>query len=330
MPNINKIPAILVSCFLGLSANALPLKPAQECIDYATNNGKFETIESSFAAKKLPVRYAVYTAEKPKATMVFLMGRANNIESYCDHLAYWHSQNLNVVMVEWLGNGLSGRITNNPTKGHIDSYETFIKDFAKIYDKIKDMPKPLVMTGFSMGGNIGLRYLLRNPNTFDKAFFVSPLWKSSVNPALIASSRALMAFAGRESFGPGQDEYKKQTPEFYKDSTRNAARVMRNQDINDINPKLAVGGYSYGFGDATITSTERLAEEIEKAPPLNIPVFIYYAKADKSVDNAIMPLYGKKLANSTIDSIDSEHSIVNEREEIIDKFHEKLMEFINK
>ena len=256
--------AIASLFFLPIWASALNLLPPEACFSELEKIGKIETIISSYNKAQIPVRYGVYTPPSPKSTLIFLTSRAEHIERYCDVIQYFYAKDVNIVMVEWLGNGLSGRLAKPYTKGHIDSYDTYIKDLGNIIPLLQKMPKPLNLAAFSMGGNIGLRYLIAHPTAFDKAVFISPIWDTDTNQALIISSRAMMAFAGKDAFLPGNAVYEKFPMSSYIDISLNTERVMRNQKLYDINPNLAVGGYTYGFADATINSIEKLQSEIEK------------------------------------------------------------------
>ncbi len=320
--------AIFSLICLPIWASALNLLPAEACLSELEKIGKFATITSSYHKAQIPVRYGVFTPHNPKSTLVYLTSRAEHIERYCDVIQYFYAKDINIVVVEWLGNGLSGRLAKPYTKGHIDNYDTYIKDLGIIMPLLQKMPKPINLAAFSMGGNIGLRFLIANPMAVEKAIFISPIWDTDTNPALIVSSRAMMAFVGKEAFLPGNAPYEKLPMKDYIDVSLNEERIMRNQKLYDINPNLAVGGYTYGFADATINSIEKLHGEIEKNT-LQIPILILGNLNDKVASpRGFKDMMAKLPSAKFINYEGAKHALLMERDAIADNALNDIMDFI--
>ncbi|MDH3664731.1 MAG: alpha/beta hydrolase [Alphaproteobacteria bacterium] len=152
------------------------------------------------------LRYAHWPAPDPErraGVVVFFQGRTEfiekNIYAYQDLLA----RNYEVWTLDWRGQGLSERlIADEPEKGHIDSYRTYLDD-AEIFlsdivqlDRIENAQKVLV--AHSMGGAIGALYLLGHPDHFDRAVFSAPLIrlpKLVDNKMIRAGNRAKIALS---------------------------------------------------------------------------------------------------------------------------------------
>ncbi len=158
-------------------------------------------LESFTTQDGAELRYAHWPAPNPKrraGVVVFFQGRTEfiekNIYAYQDLL----ERNFDVWTLDWRGQGLSDRLLpEEPEKGHIDSYATYLADAEFFLRKIVKLDEvrgvPRILMAHSMGGAIGATYLLRNPGEFDKAVFSAPLIKlpGGVDNALVrAGNRA--------------------------------------------------------------------------------------------------------------------------------------------
>jgi lysophospholipase len=153
---------------------------------------KLETFEAQDGAT---IRYAYWPAPNQRrraGVVVFFQGRTEfiekNIYAYQDLL----DRNFDVWTLDWRGQGLSDRLLpDEPEKGHIDSYATYLADAEFFLRKIVKLDEvrgvPRILLAHSMGGAVGSTYLLRNPGEFDKAVFSAPLIKlpDRIDSALI-------------------------------------------------------------------------------------------------------------------------------------------------
>ncbi len=82
-----------------------------------------------------------------------------------------------------IGFDLRGHGESWGRRGHIDRYDTLLRDIDLIIMKAKLLfpNKPLFLLGHSMGGNIVLNYILRQENTLKGAIVLSP-WITLYKP----------------------------------------------------------------------------------------------------------------------------------------------------
>lgn len=134
-----------------------------------------------FKNSELPgaLRYAHWVPEGEIAgTVVHFNGRTEfierNISVYQDLL----KQNFEVWAMDWRGQGLSDR--QHEQVGFIASFDHYLADAEAFVDEVVQLDsvpetRPKVLLAHSMGGQIAMRYLLKNPGKFDSAVMSSPL-----------------------------------------------------------------------------------------------------------------------------------------------------------
>ena len=77
-----------------------------------------------------PLRTVVWPAPPGggRGTVVLLQGRAEFIEKYGETVGELRARGFAVYALDWRGQGHSGRVLKDPHKGHVVSYEDYLKD----------------------------------------------------------------------------------------------------------------------------------------------------------------------------------------------------------
>lgn len=140
--------------------------PAQ--LDYFKNSG-------------LPgaLRYAHWVPEGEIAgTVVHFNGRTEFIERNIGVYQDLLKRNFEVWAMDWRGQGFSDRQYGQV--GFIASFDDYLADAETFVDEVVQLDlvpesRPKVLLAHSMGGQIAMRYLLKNPGKFDSAVMSSPL-----------------------------------------------------------------------------------------------------------------------------------------------------------
>ncbi|OUS07098.1 hypothetical protein A9Q96_07250 [Rhodobacterales bacterium 52_120_T64] len=112
-----------------------------------------------------------------RGTVLLLPGRTEYIEKYGRMVAKLLARDLNVVVIDWRGQGLSHRHDGRRDRGHVESFLHYQQDIAAALNapEIAALRGPMTLFSHSMGGCIGLRALVDGIDV-KAAIFSSPMW----------------------------------------------------------------------------------------------------------------------------------------------------------
>ncbi|WP_336985855.1 alpha/beta hydrolase [Altererythrobacter aquiaggeris] len=98
--------------------------------------------------------------EDVRGSLLFFPGRGDNYEKYLESLEEWSRLGWRVTAADWRGQAGSGRLGDDPVTGHIDDFETWLRDLGALWKLWKsERSGPHVLAGHSMGGHLVLRGL---------------------------------------------------------------------------------------------------------------------------------------------------------------------------
>lgn len=287
--------------------------------------------------RNIQIRYGIASnSSKPgKAVLLLLHGRAEFLEKYELTAKKLMEKGFRVISLDWRGQGLSSRQLGNPHKGHVNRFEDYVNDLQTFYLQIiEPLGVPVYILAHSMGGHIALRFMARQPLKIKKAALVSPMIDIAFQPGtkhfvkLLSKSLSKTLFAEKYTLGSGNYSFKN-----VKFETNNLShdpekyRILHNE-IAD-NPRLALGGVTWGWLAAALKSIEILKQDdiIEK---IITPVLIINAGKDSVVSSRAQKKLSRKLPDSSFVSIKgSFHELLFEKREITDQVWNAVDNFIS-
>lgn len=114
--------------------------------------------------------------EGTRGRMLVLGGRGDMIEKYLEVIHHWAERGWAVTSFDWRGQGGSGRLTDDPLCGHIESFGQWIADLnAFVADWRAAGDGPAVIVAHSMGGHLLLRALAEGMAPPDAVVTVAPM-----------------------------------------------------------------------------------------------------------------------------------------------------------
>ncbi|MEM7637935.1 MAG: alpha/beta hydrolase [Pseudomonadota bacterium] len=221
------------------------------------------------------------TAENPRGTCIVCPGRTEFIEKYFEVARELQERGFAVLIIDWPGQGLSQRLLDDPQKGHIDRFETFMGALRNGLDAMEELPRPYVSLAHSMGGAIALAAIGQGLVRVEAAAFCAPMWGLPLGRVQRYFIWAMRVMGRSDDFAqkPGP-------PEKFEENvvTYDEPHWQMNRDLTDAAPELSLGPVTWGWLGASLDIFNRISRpEVLRA--IDIPVFVASAADEKLVDN---------------------------------------------
>lgn len=275
--------------------------------------------------------------ESPRGTLLFQGGRGDFIEKYLESFARWHAAGWSINAFDWRGQGLSGRVCEDPSVGHIDDFAIWIEDLADYFTRWRaTTPGPHVVIGHSMGGHLLLRALVENRIAPDAAVFVAPMFGIETPPVPLGVARFL--FAGLSKIGlarrpawKGNERPAAPWASRQRFLTSDADRYADEMWWTETEPGLKLGPPSFGWLAAAIAST-RDTEVPGALEAVTTPVLILGTDGDRLVSPHAIRRFAARLPQAMAHVYDQSvaHEILRERDEVRDDALNRIDSFLAK
>lgn len=249
-------------------------------------------VEGEFKGKDgITIRYAALRQAKVDRAILIVNGR---VESYLKYqeLAWdlWR-QGYSLYLIDHRGQGMSGRMLDDPQKGYVDQFDDYVVDLKQFHDQIimADQPAKLFLLAHSMGGAISARYLERWPDDIKAAVLSSPMLGINLGglPKWLAKGLATTIgtvgdWIGEPPYGPGQGGY--QDHGFADNElTHSQSRYQAFRQLYEQHPQIKLGGATAHWIYQGITGADAA---IADAGAIKTPLLVLQAGNDSVVDNA--------------------------------------------
>lgn len=278
----------------------------------------------------------------PDAVVICLPGLGEFSEKYFETARTCLDKNLAFWIMDWMGQGRSGRYLKNPQKRHATSFQDdvddlhyFIMEYVKHACVHPDVGRiPITMLAHSMGGNIGLHYLHQHPDMFECAAFTAPLFGLKATdkiplPCLLPISALLRVLMPKKYVGKGSDWDQAMRPFDGPDAlSTDPVRVQVHTQWFESDQELQVGSPTYKWLHAALVSCLRasrksLLKHIQKA------CLISLAGKEQLVDNIKAHKIAAALPHCKLQELsESHHEILMETDNIRDQFFQEFYALI--
>ena len=266
------------------------------------------------AADGIEIAFAYALHPQAKGSISISSGRIESLVKYKELVFEFYQSGYSVFIHDHRGQGLSGRMLENPQHGYVESFDDYVNDFKQFYDEIiapNSTHKPRLLC-HSMGGAIGALYVLRHPDDFASVAFSAPMF--GIQPVLPNwVGKALVGIhslvKGTKNYFFGQQDYE---ADAFEDNilTHSEPRYALFRKEYDNQPVTYLGGITGGWLNAAIDAMNTIRQQ---AGNISIPILIMHAGDDKIVDNGAQAAVAAMIPNCTVLDVPG-------------AFHELLME----
>lgn len=270
-----------------------------------------------------------------RGSILFLPGRGDHYEKYLETLDYWANAGWRVTSIDWRGQGLSGRLLDDPAVGYIDDFATWIADLGFFYEKwISECPGPHVVAAHSMGGHLLMRALAEKAIAPDAAVFSAPMLGFTGLPISITGGYArLMEFLGKGEHAAWKVSEKPLSGVNMRGNilTHDADRYADELAWWELRPGVKLGPPSWHWIARAVASIQSLdAPGVIEA--IVTPVLMLGTSADQLVSRSAIEHYAKRLPNCELLMFGKEaaHELLREADGVRDKCLSTIDQFLER
>jgi lysophospholipase len=129
----------------------------------------------------IKINYMTFIRPDEKGAIVIVSGRTESYIKYKELVCDLGRQGFSLYIYDHRGQGFSGRMTENPQKGHVWDFDDYVDDLKIFYDTVINTKRheKLFLLAHSMGGAIATLYIEAYRNDFDAAVLSSPMHEPS-------------------------------------------------------------------------------------------------------------------------------------------------------
>lgn len=239
------------------------------------------------AADGTRIRIAVWNPDAEAGTILLFTGRTEYIEKYGRALHQIVELGYAVLVVDWRGQGLSQRSTDDQNLGDVADFEDFQMDVDAVVAAADalGLPGPRHLLAHSMGAAIGLLALMRGLPVRSVAF-TSPMWgirmDAHMKPFAWALSWMLLRTGQGLRYTPSiaRANYVLERDFEHNGLTRNREmfEYLRRQMTE--RPELGIGGPSVRW----LYNAMRYTLWLSKQPPPDLPCMLTSGTDESIVD----------------------------------------------
>jgi len=235
-----------------------------------------------------------------KGTVCLFPGRAEVIEKYFETVRDLRTRGFAVAMIDWRGQGLSGRALRNSRKGYVRSFNEYTIDLETFINEVvlPDCPPPFFALAHSMGATILLRAAHQGHRWFDRMVLLAPMialpgMRRSLTTRVGVKAMRLVGLGG--AYVPGGDAtVMMQRPFIGNLLTSDPVRYARNVAVLEAEPELAVGWPTVAWADSAF---KVIGEFAEPGYPAKIrqPILVVAAGQDQIVSTPAIDEFAIRL-----------------------------------
>ncbi|MEO0811473.1 MAG: alpha/beta hydrolase, partial [Myxococcota bacterium] len=238
--------------------------------------------------------------EARRGTVLMCTGRNESLERYEEFAAGFSARGFASWCFDWRGQGLSGRESQAPARGHVKRFEAYLRDLRQILEQPLRGVRPFVLA-HSMGAHLCLRYAHDEPRAFRAMILSAPMIEIETGILSMSAAgwiaRLGKGVLGAEAYLPGQRTLATRARRFQGNRlTGDRARFERNVALIDTQPELFTGGATYGWLAAAVDSMT-LARAPGFPEAIETPTLLLTAGADRVVKRATHAPYAERMPN---------------------------------
>jgi lysophospholipase len=283
------------------------------------------------------LRYARWPSalKERHGTVCVFPGRSEFIEKYFEVVGELRRRGFAVAVLDWRGQGGSGRLMRNSLKGHVRSFADYEDDVTRFMNDVAlpDCPPPYYALAHSMGATVLLKAATQRGCWFSRMVLTAPMLKIAelpIPPGAVAAATTALSLCGfgKVAVPGGMKDYLASQTFEGNVLTGDHERFLRNLLVAKAAPGLVVGPPTFGWVRSALAAMAAI--ESDGFPDrLRVPVLMLAAGDDRIVSSKAIEAFANRLKVGTQVLLrGSRHEILQERDLIREQFWAAFDAFI--
>jgi len=271
-------------------------KDERDAIGARFNSAGLERFQSR--VNRVSIAYKQFLADPvaEKGAVVISSGRTESMLIYRELIRDLNAHGYSVYIHDHRGQGLSGRLLDDPHKSYVEHFDDYVADMKQFVDLIRPRAKhrKVYLLAHSMGGGIASLYVEQHPGDFDAAALVTPMHAPEM-PSFAVPGAQVMSVISPRGYALGQDEYHPRPfSATQADLVHSRTRFEWINEIYAAADKDAprIGGPTHTWLNEASHAAKRA---VMNAGKIDIPVMILQASDDSAVNNAAQGEFCKNM-----------------------------------
>ena len=263
-------------------------------------------------------------------------GQTEFIEKYDEVVGELAARGFGGAILDWRGQGGSARLVADPLKAHVADFSEYDNDFCAFMEQVVAPASvtPRIALAHSMGAQILLRALHREPRAFSAAVMTAPLLRAGTRGYPRWLVRAITSAHVHAGLGTAwvwgmQERDPLRIPFDDNLVTSDRERFARNRELVKETPEIRLAGPTWRWLEAAYRSMAEM-ESPGYAEAIAPPCLIFGAGRDRIVETAAIRDFARRLPNGRyVEFAEAEHEILMENDSIRTQFWRAFDEFID-
>lgn len=278
------------------------------------------------------IGYIKFEVPEERGALVIVNGRTESYIKYAELIYDLREAGFSIYSLDHRGQGFSGRMLDDPQKGHVESFEDYVADLHIFFRTVvneRDHTRRLILA-HSMGGAIAAIYAARHPESLDGMILSAPMIQINTGPVpqwvISFMASVLTAIGMGNAYVPGGREYDPDSPFIGNSLTGSRKRYEMMRMLISKYPQIALGSPTNRW----LREALKACREIRKAATeIQIPILLLQPGKDRVVRAGAQDDFCNKAGNCRKMTFpEARHEVLMEKDQIRDKAISSILDFL--
>lgn len=275
-----------------------------------------------------------YIRPESRANLVIVHGFTEFSAKYSEMIWHFLQGGFNVFIYDQRGHGFSGREVEELHLVHVGRFESYAEDLHAVMEqqvRPHGAGLPIHLFSHSMGGAVAMLYLMKHPETVQKAVLSSPMVCPQSHgiprPMVLAAVYRFAKKDGWEAKFPYMSDFDPDA-DFSSAADASYARFRANLDARILTPEYQTSAATNRWMWEALRVQDKLLSR-KQAAAVKAKVLLISAGQDTVVKNKLQHKLARRLKHCRLVTLpNAKHTIFSDDAPALEEYYRLLFEFL--